>query len=181
MLRRRDILESGGGMEALGAEIAEDAAATKLIHAQVLNAHLVDRPFQKPLGRRRLRDVWSRQMRWARLRRATFPLHFAPEILTTGLLMIGAAGLAAPEFGLSVASSVALAAGFWYAAGAILAYAAGWRLSWRSPLAGIARDFMLPFLWARAWSGHRFVWRGNPMSVDETVLGEAASGPPTQI
>ena len=46
MLWRRDILEAGGGIEALGAEIAEDAAATKLIHAQGLSAHLVDRPFQ---------------------------------------------------------------------------------------------------------------------------------------
>jgi ceramide glucosyltransferase len=180
MLWRRDILEAGGGIEALGAEIAEDAAATKLINAQGFNAHLVDRPFQQPLGKRRLRDVWSRQMRWARLRRATFPLHFAPEILTSGLLTIGAAALAAPEFGLNVVLSAALAAAYWYAAEAALAYAAGWRLSWRSPLAGIARDFILPLLWARAWTRDRFVWRGNAMSVDETVLEEATSGPPTQ-
>ena len=33
MLWRRDILEAGGGIEALGAEIAEDAASTKLIHS----------------------------------------------------------------------------------------------------------------------------------------------------
>ena len=181
MLWRRDILEAGGGIEALGAEIAEDAAATKLIHAHGLNAHLVDRPFQQPLGQRRLRDVWARQIRWARLRRATFPLHFAPEIVTTGLLMIGAAAFAAPEFGLSVASSVALAAAFWYAAEAVLAFAAGWRLSWRSPFAWIVRDFLLPFLWALAWTGDQFVWRGNAMTVDETVLGEATSGPPTQV
>ena len=43
MLWRRETLEAGGGIEALGAEIAEDAAATKLIRAQGLNAHLVDR------------------------------------------------------------------------------------------------------------------------------------------
>src|SRR5579871_6124461 len=65
MLWRRDILERGGGIEALGAEIAEDAASTKLIHAQGLVAHLVDQPFQQPLGVRRLKDVWSRQLRWA--------------------------------------------------------------------------------------------------------------------
>ena len=69
------------------------------IHAQGLDAHLVNQPFQQPLGARRLKDVWSRQIRWARLRRATFPLHFAPEILTTSLLTIGAAAFAAPEFG----------------------------------------------------------------------------------
>src|SRR5271165_2993711 len=181
MLWRHEILEAGGGIEALGAEIAEDAAATKLIRAQGLDAHLVSQPFQQPLGARRLKDVWSRQIRWARLRRATFPLHFAPEIVTTGLLTIGAAAVAAPEFGLSAASSGALAAAFWYSAEAVLAFAAGWRLSWRSPLALFARDCLLPFLWALAWTGDAVVWRGNAMNVDEPVLEEAASGPPRQL
>ena len=70
---------AGGGIEALGAEIAEDAASTKLDHRAGLRAHLVDRPFQQPLGGAPMRDVWGRQVRWARLRRATFPLYFAPE------------------------------------------------------------------------------------------------------
>ncbi len=181
MLWRRDVLEAGGGIEALGAEIAEDAASTKLVHAQGLDAHLVNQPFQQPLGPRRLKDVWSRQIRWARLRRATFPAHFAPEILTTSLLTIGAAAFAAPEFGLSVWSSVALAALFWYAVEALLAFVAGWPLSWRSLPAWIVRDVLLPVLWGEAWTGDNFVWRGNAMSVDETALGEAASGPPPQM
>ena len=140
MLWRRDILEAGGSIEALGAEIAEDAAATKVIRAQGLNAHLVDRPFQQPLGRRRLRDVWSRQLRWARLRRATFPFFFAPEILTTSLLTFVAAAVAAPDFGIDPIVGVALMAAFWYGAEAILAFAAGWPLSWRSPAAWLVRD-----------------------------------------
>src|SRR5271165_6883244 len=144
MLWRRDILEAGGGVEALGAEIAEDAAATKLVHAQGLEAHLVSQPFQQPLGARRMRDVWARQLRWARLRRVTFPLHFAPEILTTSLVMIVAAAFAAPEFGLSPSASAVLAAAFWYAAEALLALAAGWPLGWRSPLAWMVRDLLLP-------------------------------------
>jgi ceramide glucosyltransferase len=181
MLWRRETLEKGGGIEALGAEIAEDAAATKLIRAQGLNAHLVDRPFQQPLGRRRLRDVWSRQLRWARLRRATFPVFFAPEILTTGLLGFAAAAVAAPEFGLNVVSGVGLMVAFWYGAEAGLASAAGWPLSWRSPLAWAARDLMLPALWARGWSGHNVVWRGNAMSVDETLFAEAESEPRPQV
>jgi ceramide glucosyltransferase len=128
-----------------------------------------------------MRDVWSRQIRWARLRRATFPLHFMPEILTTSLLTVGAAGFAAPEFGLAGWASVALAAIWWYAAEALLALAAGWPLGLRSPLAWIIRDLLLPLLWAQAWNSGNFVWRGNAMSVDETALGEAASGPPQQM
>src|SRR5271166_5329950 len=159
MLWRREIMEAGGGIEALGAEIAEDAAATKLINAQNFEAHLVNEPFQQPLGARRLKDVLARQMRWARLRRVTFPMHFAPEILTTSLLMIGAAAFAAPQFGLSPWSCAALAAAFWYAAEAFLAVVAGWPLTWRSPLAWMARDLMLPFLWSQALVSDNFVWR----------------------
>ncbi len=175
MLWRSDILEAGGGIEALGAEIAEDAASTKLIHAQGLDAHLVDQPFQQPLGARKMKDVWSRQLRWARLRRATFPLHFAPEILTTALLMVISAAFAAPEFGVSPWVSAALAALFWYALEALLAIVAGWPLGWRSLPALIFRDLLLPVLWSEAWAGDTFVWRGNAMSIEASELGEAAS------
>jgi ceramide glucosyltransferase len=181
MLWRRETLEAGGGIEALGAEIAEDAAATKLINAQGFSAHLVDRPFQQPLGRRRLRDVWSRQLRWARLRRATFPLFFAPEIVTTSLFTLAAAAVAAPALGVNAALAVAVAAVFWYSGEAVLAYAAGWPLSWRSPAAWLARDILLPFLWARGWSGDNVVWRGNAMNVEDTMFGEAESEPRPQI
>jgi len=181
MLWRRETLEKGGGIEALGAEIAEDAAATKLVNAQGLSCHLVDRPFQQPLGRRRLRDVWSRQLRWARLRRATFPLYFAPEILTTSLFTLAAAGVAAPFLGVNVALAVAAAAVFWYGCEALLAFAAGWPLGWRMPFAWIIRDLLLPFLWARGWTGANVVWRGNAMNVEETMFGEAESEPRPQI
>ena len=181
MLWRREVLEKGGSIEALGAEIAEDAAATKLIRAQGLNAHLVDRPFQQPLGQRRLRDVWSRQLRWARLRRATFPFFFTPEILTTGLLTFVAAAVAAPQFGMDPLYCVALAAAFWYGAEAILAFAAGWPLSWRSPAAWLIRDALLPFLWARGWSGRNVTWRGNAMDVDDGVFLPTESEPRPQI
>ena len=181
MLWRRETLEAGGSIEALGAEIAEDAAATKLIRAQGFNAHLVDRPFQQPLGRRRLHDVWSRQLRWARLRRATFPFFFAPEILTTSLLTFVAAGVAAPVFGMDPVVGVALAVAFCYGAEAILAFAAGWPLSWRSPAAWLVRDVLLPFLWACGWSGRNVVWRGNAMDVDDGVFLQAESEPRPQI
>ena len=173
MLWRREILEAGGSIEALAAEIAEDAAATKVIRAQGFNAHLVDRPFQQPLGRRRLRDVWSRQLRWARLRRATFPFFFAPEILTTSLLTLIAAAVAAPVFGINPVTGVALAALFCYGAEALLAFVAGWPLSWRSPAAWLTRDVVLPFLWAGGWSGRNVTWRGNAMDVDEGVFVES--------
>ena len=61
-------------------------------------------------------------------------------------------------------------AAFWYGAEAILAFASGWPLSWRSPASWLVRDVLLPFLWARGWSGRNVVWRGNAMDVDDGVF-----------
>ena len=177
MLWRREILEAGGGIEALGAEIAEDAASTKLVHRADLRAHLASPPSKQPLGARRLRDVWARQVRWARLRRATFPLYFVPEIVTTSLLTLAAAAIGGEELGAGAPAAVALAAAIWYGAEAALAAAAGWPLAWASPAAWMARDAILPVLWLSGWMNARFIWRGNVMSADEeTLAAEGGNG-----
>ena len=173
MLWRREILERGGGIESLGQEIAEDAASTKLVHRLDLRAHLVDRPFAQPLGVRQLKDVWKRQLRWARLRRATFPMYYGPEVLTGPLTYLVAAAIAAPEFGVAGTTSFIAAAVLWYGVEAALATIAGWPLNWRSPLAFFARDLMLPWLWVQGWAGDRFEWRGNAMTVAEEELVDA--------
>jgi ceramide glucosyltransferase len=177
MLWRRDVLEAGGGVEALGAEIAEDAAATKLVHRAGLRAHLVSHPFQQPLGARRWRDVWARQVRWARLRRATFAPYYAPELLTSSLYTLVAAAIAAPELGLDAPLAVILTALVWYGVEAALALVAGWPLGWASAPSWIARDLALPWLWIQGWSRHQFVWRGNVMSVDDDALATDGPGP----
>ena len=79
---RRIDLERAGGIHVLGAELAEDAASTKVVREQGLRVRLVDGAFPQPLGLRALPSVWSRQLRWARLRRATFPTRlFAGDLL----------------------------------------------------------------------------------------------------
>lgn len=163
--RRRD-LAAAGGMIALGAEVAEDAAATKVVRALGLRAQLVDAPFKQPLGPRTVRQVWDRQARWSRLRRMTFPALFLPEILTTSLFSMAAAAYLADSFDLpALAGAMALAA-VWYGAEAVLALCAGWQLSWWSPLAYVTRDVMLPALWAQGWVLDSFSWRGNSVSAD---------------
>jgi ceramide glucosyltransferase len=175
MLWKREILDSRGGIEALGAEIAEDAAATKLLHRAGLVAHAVDGSFDQPLGVRKWREVWMRQVRWARLRRATFPLHFAPESLTTGVFTLAAAFIGAAAFDWSPWLTALGAALIWYGAEAMLAAVAGWRLSWSSPLAWMIRDLMLPALFIQAWTSNEFTWRGNEMTVaeDDEAMGAA--------
>jgi ceramide glucosyltransferase len=165
MLWRRDILDAVGGIEALGREIAEDAAATKIVRARGLNVRLVDRPFEQPLGPRKLRQVWDRQVRWARLRRATFQIFYVPEVFAGSFFPILAGVAAAMNVDIDPIIAFSSLAVIWFGAEAVLARAAGWHLSVLSPLSWIARDLLLPVLWLEGWSGDTFVWRGNDMSV----------------
>ena len=82
--------------------------------AQGLRVRLVDAPFGQPLGFRRATEVWNRQVRWARLRRASFPAYFLPEILTGGLPPIACCALAAGMMDLPVPTTVAAFAAVWY-------------------------------------------------------------------
>ncbi len=168
MLWRREILERAGGIRALGAEIAEDAAATKLVRRSGLRVRLVDSPFEQPLGHRRMQEIWSRQIRWARLRRVTFPMFFLPEILTGSLFSILAGAYAAWANGYSPVLAAVLLLLIWFAAEVQLALGAGWRFSLVSPLAWLVRDFMLPLMYVTAWLSNDFVWRGNEMDVTES-------------
>jgi len=177
MLYRRDVIEAGGGIEALGVEIAEDTASTKLIRRQGLHAHLVDRPFAQPIGPRSGRAVWKRQLRWARIRRATFPMCFGAEIITTSAFTLLAAAIAARQFHLAASSGVLLAALVWYGSEAALAMAAGWPLSRWSPVAWLARDLVLPWLWVQGWLDGQVEWRGASVSADEEELAAGAVEP----
>ncbi len=164
MLWRRDVLESAGGIRALAAEPAEDAAGTKIVRARGLKVHLVPQPFPQPLGHRKLGEVWRRQLRWARLRRSSFKGFFLPEILSGGFLpLLGVSFLAADGLLPVTAALAGIAA--WYAAECLLALALRWPLSWRAPLLAVLRDFMLPCLWTAAVCGNEFVWRGTAMSI----------------
>jgi ceramide glucosyltransferase len=166
MLWRKDILERAGGIRQLGQEAAEDAASTKVIRAQGLRVRLPDAPFAQPLGYRKALEVWRRQVRWAQLRRASFPRVYTPEILSGALWPLAAAGFLAMQANLPIAGSVLALAAIWYGLEMILARFAGWPLSLAYPAYAITRDIMLPVIWLNGWLGSDFVWRGNPMSVE---------------
>ena len=166
MLWRRETLDEAGGIRALAGEAAEDAAATKVVRRAGLNVRVVAEPYVQPLGMRSLLSVWKRQLRWARLRRVSFPAFFAPEILSGGFLPILAAVLLAMSGDISL-GALTLIILSWYGAEALLATLAGWHLSARSPFAWVLRDLLLPALWVAAWTGNSFTWRGNAMDIGE--------------
>ena len=159
------ISSSAGGIAGAGAELAEDAAATKIVRdAQGLRVRLVDGPFGAAARRRSAVEVWKRQLRWARLRRASFPACYLPEILSGG----AAADCCACGAGMRSQADLAGRR----SAGACDA------LVWRrrrcsrtrrdgtcrrcSPFAWLLRDLLLPVLWIKGWRSE-FVWRGNAM------------------
>jgi ceramide glucosyltransferase len=162
---RRIDLERAGGIHALGAELAEDAASTKVVREQGLRVRLVDGAFPQPLGFRKLPSVWSRQLRWARLRRATFPLVYSLEIFAGLAVPLAAGVLAASILDLPELPTALLYIAIWLGSEYGLAATAGWPLSWRSPLLWLLRDLLLPVLWAQSWLGNELSWRGNDMSV----------------
>lgn len=179
MLWNKPFLDANGGIAALGAEIAEDAAATKLVRRAGKHVHLVGQPFEQPLGARRLRDVLQRQFRWARLRRVTFLPFFLPEILAGPLVAAVLAAFAAPGFGLPFWLGPLAVLAIWYAGEIGLSAGVGWFLSWRTPLALLVRDLTFPLVWAYSIVAGEVSWRGNSMKIRTDGEDElnAASAP----
>jgi ceramide glucosyltransferase len=171
MLWRRGYLDEAGGIEALAAEPAEDAASTKLIRAAGRKVRLVIRPFPQPLGRRVVADVWHRQLRWARLRRSSFPAVYAPEAVSGGFFPLLGAGVLVAMGALPIGWFIGLLVA-WYGAELLLARRYDWPVSPRILGLIVVRDLLLFPLWVMGWTGNTFVWRGNAMDIktEETPM-----------
>ena len=159
-------MNRAGGIEVLASEVAEDAAATKVVRGAGRKVQLVDRPFPQPLGYRTAAEVWHRQVRWARLRRASFFAYFLPEAVSGGVLPMIALAVVAPAFGLPVVPTVLLFAYFGMRRETLLAAVAGWHVSARYPLIPVCARRSCPCCFFSALQGDDFVWRGNEMQVE---------------
>ncbi|RBP17161.1 ceramide glucosyltransferase [Roseiarcus fermentans] len=176
MLVRRDFLAARGGLQALHFDVAEDSAATKIVRAANLGVRLVQRPFEQPLGRREATAVWNRHLRWAQLRRRSFPQVFFLEAfgtvgapLVAGLLLAACAGWPPLWAALMIAGS-------WYAVEAGLAVAVGW--PWRpiSFAACLVRDGMALAMWPVALVRASYSWRGQSVELADSSRLSAATG-----
>lgn len=172
MLWRRDVLDGAGGIRALSALPAEDAAGTKIVRARGMKVRLAPKPFEQPLGRRSFAEVWKRQLRWARLRRVSFKGFFLPEVLAGGFLPFLGVGFLVAAGALPAATAL-IALAIWYGAEAALCWALGWPLSRWAPLLMVLRDAMLPCLWIAAVAGSEFEWRGNTMDLSDDCASAA--------
>jgi len=167
MMWRREVLDRAGGVRALGRDIAEDAASTKIIREQGMKVRLVDMPFEQPLGKRSAREVYSRHARWARLRRATFPGYFAPEFMNGSFVPVTLGAYAAVLFEVDAAIAAGAILAALHAGELALARICGWTLDWRLPIALLTRDLLLPVMFVDALLFDDFTWHGARMTVRE--------------
>jgi ceramide glucosyltransferase len=172
LMMRKSMLTHAGGLRALAMEPAEDAAATKLMRRAGFQIALSEQPYCQPLGSRTAFQVWDRQVRWAKLRRATFPITFLPEIFSGSLLPLCASGISAALAGLDPLSVVAAHAALWFGAEMLLAYRAGWPLSAMTLVSMLTRDVLIPPVWLAALVSRRFEWGGHQMRTSPR-FGEA--------
>jgi ceramide glucosyltransferase len=177
MLWRRKDLEVAGGIETLAKEPAEDAAATLVVRGQGLRVRLADGAFPQPLGTKTLAGVWGRQVRWARLRKATFPGLFASEILSGLMAPLVSLVVAVWSFDFDDRDVLAVVCGYvavWLAVETWLALTVGWHVSLRSPLLWLLRELLLPALVLQAWLGTSSSWRGNDVAAEDAQLRPGA-------
>lgn len=154
----RDFLDANGGLRALGRNLAEDVAATKLVRGAGRRVRLAHLPFAQPIGRRDFAAVWGRQLRWSKVRRDGFPGLFLCEPLNGALLSVLTAGTIGGPWGAAV---VAVA---FYGAEVALCWRMGWPLRVLSLPAMVLRDALMPVLWAATFRGRGIVWRGTSMA-----------------
>lgn len=181
LFAERALIDGAGGLGLLGAELAEDLAATKLVRRLGRHVRLTPMPFAQPIGRRRLAAVWDRQLRWSRLRRAGFPAIFALEVLNgplVPLVALAATVALAGGGGGAVAAAVAAFALLWYGAEALLLRGAGWPAGPRDLAAMPLRDLLLPAIWAATFLPGDIAWRGNAVADAPLRPGDEGAGTP---
>lgn len=166
-LLTHDTLQRIGNWRGFNRWIADDYSVTRAVRELGLGTRLGVIMPRLPLGRRRWRDVWLRQVRWARtrLRLPVWPLVlWEPAI---GGAVSGVAGATAlAGMGMGAAGVVLgllfhiclwLAAEKWFMAGRRLPFGL------RAAAAVVVREALAPFLMVQALGSRTIDWRGTDL------------------
>ncbi|MCW5770963.1 MAG: glycosyltransferase [Rhodospirillaceae bacterium] len=162
--RKRD-LEAEGGLAALTEGPCEDNAASKALRRRG-RLVLVPVAVARCIGRRSWREIWQRHLRWTNCGKCHDPELFLIEPMAGGLCfaVIGAFALAAAA-PLAWPAGLGLAAALWYGGEALLTLACRWPFGWRTPIAWVLRDLLLPALTLTALFVNRVYWRGEAIDM----------------
>lgn len=158
MIVRKSWLDMHGGLHAMATCLAEDVALRKLSLRCGAKVRLVRTPFRQLIGRRSMRQVLARQRRWALLRRLASPLNYPMELLMSGIGLAVLAAAAAHGAGIDPWPVGGVAALLIYGAELALAKRSGWIYSWRTPVAIVLRDLLLPLVWINGLTARNYRW-----------------------
>jgi ceramide glucosyltransferase len=163
MAVRRSVFDEIGGLDAIGAHIADDALLGERVAGRglrvVLSRYVVENVVDEPT----LRTLWSHELRWARTHRVLRPAAYAGLVLTYPLpLALLHAALARRPAACAI---VVAALGVRYALGASARRAFGVRAPTR-PLLVPLRDAFGLAVWAVAFASPRVRWSGDAFRVE---------------
>jgi len=158
---RRSDLEAAGGFARLAEGPCEDNALSRALRGLGGRLVLARGPARRPLGVRRWRGVALRHLRWKNCTKCHDPAAFFAELLIGGLafMLLGMAAIA-PLSGVAWWTALGASAAIWYGGELALNFAAGWPLTWRSPIAWVLRDLAHPALTIVAAFTRTVEWRG---------------------
>jgi ceramide glucosyltransferase len=157
LFRRSDFLRAGG-FDAISHTVGEDNAMAKALARIGLRTVFSHRAVRQELGRRSLKDVYQRQLRWSVIRRGDALLSFLLEPFCQAFPAFIAAFLAAPLVGLTPLCGMAATLCLWYALETLLSFAKGWRVSWDAPAIFVFREAVMLAVWLHAWVTSQVVW-----------------------
>lgn len=159
MMMNRKVFDGFGGINSLTCEPMEDAAATKVVRRHGLKVRLVEGLFEQPIGKRTFKQVLDRQIRWAKLRRYTFPFFYAPEILTTIFPFLVAYVIFPSWWQITTMVLVEC-----YIFEMLFALWMRWE---ETPFwSMIVRDFVMVYVYFAGWFGKTIVWNGKRIPLD---------------
>jgi ceramide glucosyltransferase len=161
MAVRRTILEEIGGIEAIGRNIADDYMLGYLVSERGYLVGLAGCIPITVISERTLRELWARELRWARTVRAVRPVGFAGTLITFPLPFAIVALLFAPSAVLGVglfAAALALRLGVHVLAHRRLGIP-GRPQPWLVPL----RDLLSLGIWIVSYFGRDARWRNREL------------------
>jgi ceramide glucosyltransferase len=171
-LLARDVLDEIGGHRGFLNYMADDYSVVRSVRERVgRTTWLANIMPRLPVGRRRWRDVWRRQVRWGSTR-----LKLSPEVKAL-VLLEPAIGWLASGIALVVGLLAADVASGWLVF-AVIAHTLAWfaaeawfLAAYRLPfgphawVAALAREALVPWLAFQAWLGrNRIDWRGTDLA-----------------
>ncbi|HXP06027.1 MAG TPA: glycosyltransferase [Stellaceae bacterium] len=170
MLFERSNFYRAGGVRAIADTFGDDHALAKALARIGLRTIFVGSVTCQTLGRRSLREVCDRQLRWLMIRRFEAPLAYVVEPLFGSAVATIAGAIGAPLFGLPAWLMAAATLVFWLALQSLVVALNSWGWSWRFPIASLCGEIIMPVLWARSWFLRNARWAGRMFEMPRGIL-----------